>query len=75
MERFTSFLLARDRLGHRFSLSYKGRESHSTWLGTALSVTISILVLVILGVKLIEMVYMTDPDIQLYKRQIFQEEV
>lgn len=31
--------------------------------------------MIILGVKLIELVYMTDPDVQIFTRQIFQDEV
>ena len=56
------FLLALDRLGHCFSFSYRGSESHNTWLGTVLlSIGISVVLeLIIFGVKLAELVYVTD---------------
>ena len=75
MASFLQFLLAQDRLGHHFSLSYKGRESHNTLLGAALSIVIKALVVVILTQKTIALVQMTDPDVQVSTRAIFSEEV
>ena len=40
-----------------------------------LSIGIKMLVLVILGVKTIELFWMTDPDVQVSTRAIFKEEV
>lgn len=73
--RLARFLLSQDRLGHRFSLNYKGKESHNTVLGTALSLAINILVLIILGQKAIDMHFMRDPTVQVNTRPIFKEEV
>ena len=70
-----SFLLRWDRLGHPFALNYKGETSHQTRLGAFLSIGISLLVLIILLQKTIELVNMTDPNVQLNSRSIFQEEV
>ena len=39
------FFLARDQLGYKPALTYKGEESHNSYLGAALSVGIMILVL------------------------------
>ena len=75
MASFTKFLLARDRLGHKFSLNYKGDESHKTWLGTSLSLFINILVLIILVEKTEELFLMRNPTVQVYTRPIFLEEV
>ena len=68
-------MLAQDRLGHRFSLNYEGRETHNTWLGTALSFVINILVLTILAQKSLEMVFMTDPEVQVATRPMLLKEV
>ena len=49
MTNFARFLLDRDRLGHPFSLNYKGRSTHNTWLGAVFSIGINVLVLIILA--------------------------
>ena len=72
---FREFFLGRDRLGHPFSLNYRGSETHQTWLGAALSMIINILVLVILAQKIDELINMTDPEVQVFTRPIFQDEV
>ena len=63
MLRLTKFLLGQDRLGHPFSLSYEGSETHKTWLGAGLSLVINILVLIILTQKIDAVLNMTDPDV------------
>ena len=68
-------MLARDRLGHNFSLNYEGRDNHSTWLGTVLSFVINILVLIILTQKSAELFIMTDPSVQVTTRPMLEEEV
>ena len=75
MKRFTKFLLAQDRVGHRFSLNYEGRETHNTWLGTGLSFVLNTLVLTILVQKTLEMVFMTDPEVQVATRPMLKNEV
>ena len=49
MTSFAKFLLDRDRLGHPFTLNYRGRSTHSTWLGAVISIGINVLVLIILA--------------------------
>ena len=68
-------MLAQDRLGHRFSLNYESRETQNTWLGTALSFVINILVLIILAQKSLELVNMTDPEVQVATRPMLKEKV
>ena len=75
MKGFTKFFLSRDRLGHPFSLNYLGSETHQTWFGAALSMVINILVLIILAQKTDAMLNMTDPEVQVFKRPIFEHEV
>ena len=75
MLRFTKFLQSQDRLGHPFSLNYSGSETHKTWLGTGLSLVINVLVLIILAQKSIELIYMTDPNVQVNTRPIFKKEI
>ena len=68
-------MLGQDRLGHHFSLNYKGVDTHQTRLGAVLSIGIKILVLIILGVNTIDLIWMTDPDSSVNMRAIFKEEV
>ena len=75
MKNFAHFLLGQDRLGHRFSLNFKGRESHNTWFGTIISLTVTVLVLIILSEKTLDMVFMRDPSVQLSRRPMLKEEV
>lgn len=72
---FTEFFLAQDRLGHPFSLTYEGRNSHQTWLGAVLSIGVNIFVLLILAQKTLDVAYMRDPDVKMNRRQIFKDEV
>ena len=75
MKAFANFLLGQDRLGHRFSLNFKGRETHNTWFGTLISLIITILVLIILSEKTLDMILMRDPSVQLSRRSMLRDEV
>ena len=57
------FVLAKERLGHPFSLNHKGSETHNTWLGTVLTLAINVLVLIILAEKTIDLFLMRDPAV------------
>ena len=75
MLRFTKFLLSQDRLGHPYSLNYRGSETHQTWLGTGLTLVINVLVLIILTQKIDEVINMNDPEVQVYRRPSLKSEV
>ena len=75
MERFTRLVLAQDRLGHRFNLNYKGKESYNTWFGTLLSLVVNLLVLTIFLDKATEVFNMNDPDVSVNSRPLFKEEL
>ena len=75
MLRFSKFLLSQDRLGHPYSLNYRGSETHQTWLGTGLTLVVNVLVLIILTQKIDEVINMQDPEVQVYTRPILKEEL
>lgn len=75
MRGFTNFLLSQDRLGHRFSLLYRGKDSHQTWLGTTFTMAINILVLIVFITKTVELVMMTDPEVQSQARFFLKDEI
>ena len=68
-------LLSTDRLGSAFSLTFKGSTTHNTWCGMVLSLAISILVLIILGEKTLDLKFMRDPTVQVNTRPILRKEV
>ena len=69
------FLLSTDRLGSAFSLTFKGSTTHNTWCGMVLSLAISILVLIILGEKTLDLLFIREPTVQVNTRPILRKEV
>ena len=58
-----NFFLGLDKLGHPFTVTYKGNETHPTKLGAIITITIQILVIIKLVNKTTELVSMNDPSI------------
>ena len=69
-----NLLLSQDKLGHSIGVNYKGNEKFSTLLGAALSILITIMVLVQFLQKSIALVEMSEPTIQTYDRPIYPSE-
>ena len=72
---FLDFLRSMDLFGHHFNITYKGSDSHKTWFGTILTLIISLLVLLVLTEKTLDMVFMRNATIQINERPIFKNEV
>ena len=73
--RFARFLLARDQLGHKMSINYKGEGSFNTKLGGFLSLAIQTLVITYLVMSTTDLITMSDPTIQSYSRPLYKDEV
>ena len=72
---FLKFLLARDSLGHDISINYQGSDKYNTYLGSIISISIYMLVLVQLATKMVALINMTDPQISSLTRPIYNTEV
>ena len=59
----SDILKSHDRLGHPFSLNFKGSSAYKTWLGATVSMFINILIMVILSEKLVDLFIMRDPSV------------
>ena len=70
-----NFLISRDAMGHVFSINYKGADTFQTALGGVLTLIIQLLTLVSLLKLTIEMIEMSEPNIQSYERPLLLEEV
>ena len=75
MKSLSSFLMSRDVLGHPLSVNYKGSDTFPTKLGAFISMAVHFLVLAQLGLKLLELVNMSDPSILAYDRPIYDDEL
>ena len=75
MERFAKLLLRQDRLGQTFSLNYKGNDMHPTYLGSVLSIATTVIVLIYLGIKTVEMATMKEPTVLVANRPILDSEI
>ena len=71
---FSSFILRRDLLGHPVSINYKGESSYNTYFGSFLSIVIYALVLVQLVQRIIDLINMSDPNITIIERPVYEEE-
>ena len=56
-------------------MNYKGSDTFPTKLGAFLSIGLSILVLIDLAVKTLDMVKMNDPSIVSYERPLYTHEL
>ena len=72
---FLKFLLARDSLGHNISINYQGSDKYNTIVGSIISMSIHMLVLVQLATKMVALINMTDPQITSFSRPIYNTEV
>ena len=68
MLRFLRLLRSIDRLGHKFSLNYEGKDTYQTMLGTLLTIATTTLVGILFVNKITEVVQMNDPILQVYSR-------
>lgn len=66
MGKFVDLIMSRDSFGHPLSVNYKGSDNYQTGLGAFFSIVTQFLTLSILVIKSIELVYMSDPSLQLY---------
>ena len=69
-----SLLISRDAMGHAFSINYKGADTYQTACGAMLTLAIQLLTLVSLVKLTLEMVEMSEPNIQSYERPLLLEE-
>ena len=71
---FLSLLISRDAMGHAFSINYKGADTYQTACGAILTLAIQLLTLVALVKLTLEMVEMSEPNIQSYERPLLLSE-
>lgn len=75
MGKFIDLILSRDVFGHPLSVNYKGSDIFQTKIGAFFSIVTQLMTLGILVIKSIELVNMSDPSLQLYRRPIYEETV
>ena len=66
MLRFLRLLLQLDRLGHSFSLNYKGKDTYQTMIGSLLTIASAVLVGILFVLKITEVIDMKDPKVQVH---------
>ena len=64
-----------DRFGKPFHLNFKGSDTHNTWFGTILSILATTLLTIIVGEKMLDLVFMRGPTVLVNSRPILKKEV
>ena len=75
MLKFLRLLLKLDRLGHTFSLNYKGEDTYQTILGSLLTIASTVLVGILFVHKVTEVIVMKDPTVQVHSQPIKKKEI
>ena len=75
MLRFLRLIRKFDRLGHKFSLNYKGEDMFQTILGSLLTIASTVLVGILFVHKITEVIDMKDPTVQVQSQPFKKEEV